>query len=473
MVDAHIKATIGYLRVSDASGLSEEMRAQGADNQVRNLKSIIARTNIDIGDATRAFTTIRESPLSAPHKQELLHAVHTRVGAPLSSTIEPDNKGQHHKYIFNYMTEAVWHKQCDPSCSELDRCIDMIKLCHQIGLYFPDAITVKTIVSTMLMAHGTSPTPFGAKALYDLFVSQNKQRRPLKKSAAMSEQVFPESVEAFIDLHPDRYHAAAKPVRSRVSSQEVTFLAPTLAARSTHTFLRSSTTMQTGMQPAFHMGAASSSMNAPNPMNQMMMLAQHMFNAMQPRQDSVFPTRNVQRAQTVFPLTDGNVRGDSSGVPLAIHDVGGGADGVGGDAATLESEDKRSELDKLLDISLTAGKTVKIGKATPKKKTAPTAVAAPKTPVVKSVLKKPAAASESLLVFTAHSPPKIGTPCPFMFLGCKVLCTSSAYRVFPKPGQSPYDKQFKHKSDKTAAFKAMIEFCKKPSIPKDSKNYVK
>jgi hypothetical protein len=91
---------------------------------------------------------------------------------------------------------------------------------------------------------------------------------------------------------------------------------------------------------------------------------------------------------------------------------------------------------------------------------------------VKSVLKKPAA-SESLLVFTAHSPPKIGTPCPFIFLGCKVLCTSSAYRVFPKPGQSPYDKQFKHKSDKTAAFKAMIEFCKKPSIPKDSKNYVK
>ena len=53
MVDAHIKATIGYLRVSDASGLSEEMRAQGADNQVRNLNSIIARTNIDIGDATR------------------------------------------------------------------------------------------------------------------------------------------------------------------------------------------------------------------------------------------------------------------------------------------------------------------------------------------------------------------------------------------------------------------------------------
>jgi hypothetical protein len=466
MVDAHIKATIGYLRVSDASGLSEEMRAQGADNQVRNLKSIIARTNIDIGDATRAFTTINESPLSAPHKQELLHAVHTRVGAPLSSTTDSDNKGQHHKYIFNYMTEAVWHKQCDPSCSELDRCIDMVKLCHQIGLYFPDAITVKTIVSTMLMAHGTSPTPFGAKALYDLFVSQNKQRRPLKKFAAMSEQVFPESVEAFIDLHPDKYHAAAKPVRSRVSSQEVTFLAPTLAARSTHTFLRSSTTMQTGMQPAFHMGAASSSMMPANPMNQMMMLAQHMVNAMQPRQDIVFPTRNIQRAQTVLALTDGTDHGDRSDA------VGGGADGVGGDAATLESEDKRSELDKLLDISLSAGKTVKIGKATPKKKTAPAAVAAPKTAVVKSVLKKPAA-SESLPVFTASSPPKIGTPCPFIFLGCKVLCTSTAYRVFPKPGQSVYDKSIKHISDKPAAFKAMIEFCKNPSIPKDSKNYVK
>ena len=142
------------------------------------------------------------------------------------------------------------------------------------------------------------------------------------------------------------------------------------------------------------------------------------------------------------------------------------------DACATESRIKRSELDKLLDISLTAGKPVKIGKATPKKKTAPTAVAAPKTPVVKSVLKKPAA-SESLLVFTAHSPPKIGTPCPFIFLGCKVLCTSTAYRVFPKPGQSVYDKSFKHISDKTAAFKAMIEFCKKPSIPKDSKHYVK
>jgi hypothetical protein len=224
--------------------------------------------------------------------------------------------------------------------------------------------------------------------------------------------------------------------------------------------------MQTGMQPAFHMGAASSSMMPANPMNQMMMLAQHMVNAMQPRQDIVFPTRNIQRAQTVLALTDGTDHGDRSDA------VGGGADGVGGDAATLESEDKRSELDKLLDISLSAGKTVKIGKATPKKKTAPAAVAAPKTAVVKSVLKKPAA-SESLPVFTASSPPKIGTPCPFIFLGCKVLCTSTAYRVFPKPGQSVYDKSIKHISDKPAAFKAMIEFCKNPSIPKDSKNYVK
>jgi hypothetical protein len=479
MVDAHIKAAIDYLRVAEASGISDDMRAQGVDNQIRNIKSIIAHTSIDIGDATRAFTTISESSLSAPHKQELLHAVHTRVGAPLSSTTDSDNKGQQHKYIFNYMTEAGWQKQCDPNCSELERCIDMIKLCHQIGLYFPDVITLKTIVSTMLMAHGTSPTPLGAKALYDLFVSQNKQRRPLKKFADMSEQVFPESVASFIELHPDKYHEAAKPVRSRVSGQEVTFLAPTLAARNTHTFLRSSSasTMQTGMQPAFHMGAASSSMNTMNPM---MMLAQHMFNAMQPRQDcvfspmqdGVFSPRRSPRAQQAPALTDESVHGDSSGAPLPLKDKGDDADGVGGDATTLGSEDKRSELDKLLDINLNAGKPVKIGAPTPKKKPTPPAVASPKTPVVKSCLKKPAA-SESLLVFTAHSPPKLGTPCPFMFLGCKVLCTASAYRVFPKPGKSVYDKSFKHSPSKATAFKAMIEFCKKPSIPKDSKNYVK
>ena len=106
-----------------------------------------------------------------------------RAGMSSSIGSDGETKGQKHYFIFNYLPASLWDKQSSRALSELDRSIEMVKFCHSIGLYFPDALTIKTIVTTMILAQSSSPTVTAAKALYDTFNTQNKARRPLKKVA--------------------------------------------------------------------------------------------------------------------------------------------------------------------------------------------------------------------------------------------------------------------------------------------------
>ena len=76
--------------------------------------------------------------------------------------------------------------------------------------------------------------------------------------------------------------------------------------------------------------------------------------------------------------------------------------------------------------------------------------------------------------FPKNKPPSFGVELPFIFNGCKVLKGSSRFRVIPRPGESVYDKAFHITAgNEKEAWGNMIDYCKKPVIPKSSKNYVK
>ena len=69
---------------------------------------------------------------------------------------------------------------------------------------------------------------------------------------------------------------------------------------------------------------------------------------------------------------------------------------------------------------------------------------------------------------------KFGTSLPCVYNGCKIYAGSGRFRVVPFPGLSVYDRTFMfNDKNKSKVWGNVIDYCKKPSIPKSSANYVK
>ncbi len=89
-----------------------------------------------------------------------------------------------------------------------------------------------------------------------------------------------------------------------------------------------------------------------------------------------------------------------------------------------------------------------------------------KTPVGKVVMKKPSCKVHDCA-------PKFGTPLPCIFNGCKIYASSDACRVTPRPGKSKKDKQFAFTADtKEQSWASVIKYCRNPTIPSTSANFV-
>ena len=503
MVDIAIKASIAYVRASEVAGTPGEAMDTVKEHQVANLRAMIAKMPICVSDATQAINVITDSPFSADHRMELMNAVHAKAqgGCVLSDVRVAAKATQQHLFIFNYLTEPCWVKQADRSASELDRTIDMVTLCHQIGLFFPDVLTMKTIVATMTLARDSSPTAAGCKALFDLLNMQNKQRRPLKKHAAVTASVFPESVLEFIALNATAY-GDDKPVASRVSAKEVALLAPTLAARKTHNLLKPS---PFAVRPSMQLDAAPSNANHLAMMAQM----QDWFRGFSCRSQPTSPATSLHRSGSLLALTDGSVDGAETQVvdhrtpPAKLRRLGAhiwddtipsdaahaapagaaaaseAADASEGaaasEAATVPTEGAAFDLDDVLDASLSAEKEKKAkakAKKAPTEKKAPAAKKAKaKAKAAAKVLKPSVLKTPEPPVWTHGPPPKFGTELPCEYNGCKIYKGADKFRVMPKPGKSKYDKSFAFKPTEAAAWRKVIEFCKKPTIPSDSVNF--
>ena len=128
------------------------------------------------------------------------------------------------------------------------------------------------------------------------------------------------------------------------------------------------------------------------------------------------------------------------------------------------NDEDEDEVEDEIDRMIAKGSAT--SKATSKKRSSEPSKAKPS-------LKKPRAEVGDN-AFEKNKPPKFGTQLPLVFNKCRVYESPGKYRVVPFPGQSRYDKSFsfgtKSKSD---VWKDVIEYCKKPSIPKDSKNAIK
>jgi hypothetical protein len=479
MITNAVNASIAYIRASRSAGTKAEDMPEIMAGQVASLKTVIVNAQYDTADATSAMIVLGDAPFVDEHRADLVAHIHAKtqsgasnVGGPMKNS----NAAQVHRFLYNYMTSAIWDKQADRNCTEMDRVSDMVTLCHRIGLYFPDVTSRKIIVAIMILAHGTSPSPRGAKAMYDLFATINNDRRPLKKHAATTMSIYPEKITSFIDVHPTLYAADAQPVVSRLSKNDVDDLASTIPVRKTSALLRTDACMNTSMNlPTI--GMPSSSNANPMLMNMFMTMMRNATGGADAR-DGDTPLTMLRR-RGMMQLTDSAphqhaLTDERQPLLAAIGDQSSVTDSAGassdchhdahiaaGIATPVGNSGVETDIDALLDAGLGARQPPA------KKPKLATAVAA--------VMKKPAraTAATAVAIFDRSSPPKFGTQCPCIFNKCKIYEASTKFRVVPAPDRSAYDKPFTfNAASKKTAWASLIKYCLNPSIPKGSKNYV-
>jgi len=73
------------------------------------------------------------------------------------------------------------------------------------------------------------------------------------------------------------------------------------------------------------------------------------------------------------------------------------------------------------------------------------------------------------------TPPKLtGLVLPCLFNKCKIYGTDKKFRVYPRPNESKYDRGFAFTTaTKAKVWEKVVEYCKKPTIPKTSPNFIK
>ena len=482
----HVRAAIGYINMSSSTGSVGDHLRQIQNRQVQNLKAVFANIVPTLPDVTASIEAVRESTFDPDHKDALYAVIHAKActtSAPDGSAVD-SSPSQKNYFIYNYMPESLWTVLSNRASSELDRVTRFVKFSHSIGLYFHDAYTRKIMVAIMVTALGSSPTPSGCKALYDLLSRINEQRRPKKRFATLTLSTFPEDVQQFVVLYPHAYAPEEQPVPPRVSIDDVVSLAPSLAARNTNGLLKGqheqSVTLPCARMPSHSYSNAdfpdmSGIMQHPL-MAMMAMTMQHhaAANAAATRPPRPDPTPR-------FPaIKDGSL--ESTPPATDTHNDGGAQVGTSGDGASAEvvtdpatvGDDidamlEKAGVNKHNSVSATAS-----AKAGPKPKTIGPATLIAKRPASSTSVastKKPKV-SASVLFDDVKKPPPFGTPCPFVFNGCKVYGPSNKneFRVCPAPSASRYDRKFIVKDQTT--WTTMIDYCKKPWIPKDSANYV-
>ena len=484
MITNAINSAIAYINVSRRVHTGTVAMATLITSQVTALKSAINQAPYDMADATTAIETIGGAPFENEHRDALVACIHAKTQKGVvagGGSAHNSAAGQTHRYIFNYMTASVWDKQGDRNCTEMDRAIDMVGLCHKIGLYFPDVTSRKLIVATMMLAHGTSPSPRGAKALYDMVATINNDRRPLKKYAATPMSTYPENSATFIEVHPTLYATDDQPVPSRLTKLDVNGLAASIPVRNTSNLLKHPDASSMSLMRLPTIGMPSSSSNASMMMNMFMnMMQSQQRNGGADAHDSELPLTMLRRRGPMS-LTDSVPQhAESALIGGRVPSLAAIADGSSQHTAT----DSASPADASHDTSITAGIATPIGGSgvetdidrmlndgalalqPPKKKQKLATAAA-------AVMKKPARAT-AVAIFDRSSPPKFGTQCPCVFNKCKIYEVSTKFRVVPAPDRSAYDKAFPfNAASKKTAWASLIKYCLKPSIPKDSKNYVK
>ena len=476
-----ISAAIAYIEASEAAGTPTELLASIKSDRVNNLKSMLGKTKPSLEDTTAAISLIGSTTaFIQEQKQSLLGAIHTKVQ---TSSIDNNegadaSKAQAHRYVENYITDALYTilgNTAIPEEERIDAFVDFLQLRN--GCKFPDVASRKRFIAIIFLCAGTRATASALKACYDKFAVTNIRKRKFRQHVPTTMRTFPENPKDFVSLHPCLYLEGQPYTTSRLSSSEIDEVVAMTSARKTNNLIacrtldRSDASVVLPVGPHAH--GAGSSMDMPSSMMQMMGHMMQMMHGSNVRRDPgespvnfTFGPYGAPRPRTQ--IQDGPSFGGAGG-PGASH---GGPPPLPDSSETDEVTERVDECEHQKDgedddiDAMISNKLAKVAKDGPKK--------VGKLPVKKQAKKGGKSQAKKCVednAFPLNKPPKVGTPLPLSFNGCRVYGSDAKYRVVPFPGKSPYDKEFGFKAaDKSKAWARVIAYCKQPEIPTTSAN---
>ena len=484
-MEGAIGAAIEFINVSVRAGSHGAMLDVLVSNQVSHLKHMFSRMSVSVPEATKAISLLDDrAPFSLSQKSELLEAIHTTAANSSDVTVAVNGKTQTNIFFYNYIPEWAWTIFLDKDSSEDDRVHTSVDILHITGNRYPCDDTKKVMVATMLAAFGGRVTHQSAHAMFKLIGTVNTIKRVPRKDEPLTMKRFPQNVKEFLSLHPNCYPPDKLPVVNRISEQIIRDTVPFVASRKNNALLKSSTPSDAIVAaPSCHPNG----MMAPNQIQAMMHASivqgmSQLFGRMCGGDDGDLPNlrTNVKRPRTVAPdaltFSSPNGANDNRSSGRSAHIEPEASDAVteshDDDEIGLDATSAMADVDGMISTAV-AGATAKA-----KAKAKPTA-ASPKVCKAKPAMATPPCTPMKVKKGSPHtydSRPKFGTPCPMTYKGCKVYdaATKSMWRVVPKPGQSPYDKQFKYGGKaKAKVWLDVLKYCERPTIPSTSANYVK
>ena len=507
-MEGMLKASFAFIEASIAAGTNGARLSKLVCDQLQSLKTNIGRMSNDLNDATCALALIADTcPFDAEQRAELVDVIQTTLSMG-AHACNADSKNQEHLHTYNYYTESIWNVILNtPDVEEVFK--TLINLFHKIGLRYPSEPSKKVVVATIMAARRKAVSHHGAWCMLKQFTRLNNTMRKTRKDQALTMHAFPYAVADFQRLYPHAYDEDAPPVDCRLDPQLIKDAVPFVVARSTNSLLR-----QEGHGTGSYGSVTGDAMLPSRPqtfehmmqgcMRQMMMGVMSMhpgFNASNASGSGDVPmTFNTPSKKLKALANEPPACGTGQFVPPGSHGGASSAqppicdhvdDGRGDSHEQLA--DAADDIDKMLDVAMSGGKAAAThggdDKAKPhcKSKAKPSAMKVMKVvgahpeamkgaPAMKAAKVAPPKAKKDDSTIVYDKPPKFGSALPCVFNGCKIYESVSGkkYRVVPKPGVSPYDRQFSYASDgKQKAWSAVVKYCTHPFIPKTSCNFAK
>ena len=512
-----IKAAIQYIEASRQAETQAQTMVTITQHRVDNLKLMLGRMPHDLTDMTNAISTLgATTAFTSEQRTSLVQSIHAKMQDEDAHAQEGGvvAKGQSHKFVEHYLTAKVYDKLEDKSITEEVRVQCLINFLHnQNGCKYPDVATRKRCVAILMLANDVTPTPNGAKACFDLFAKINVQLRGIRNHIPCTMRHFPEDPKDFTMLHPGLYDAEDPPTPSRFSRARIDEVCTIVSARNSNKLLASASSVRTSScvlpanknidDPMRHMMELSG-----NPlMRGMMQLFAHMSNGGQPHDKAPDITIDYRpRSPTQRGTSSASLGGQpqstllSPPAPLGDEPMSqlsppgqavaeGGmpprlrqalADGGGEAAASKNGKVGGPSIEDDIDDMLNGSK-----KPTTKKDVM--IDAAKKPPQKENCGKRKGdgkdvddrankrAKTTKDYGTNLKTPPKFaGLVLPCLFNKCKIYGTDKKFRVYPRPNESKYDKTFAFTAKtKAQAWEKVIEYCKKPEIPRSSSNFIK
>ena len=467
-----LQATIEYIKATKLTGLCSEADLDTIiADRVQNLVMVFAKSDgNNMTESAATITLLSESNIfSEEQKKVLMKAIQS--SSTSDGTKSTRGPGQTNTFFEHYMTASIYEKLRNQT--EQDKIRTIVEFAQNtLGLRHPDVPTRKRIVACVVLSAGMQSSFDDLKCIYDSFSTYNVKYRKAMPHLTSSCSIFPRDPSEFMRLHPGRFAEDDMPVACRIDAAKLTHIATIVPVRKTNSMLADASKSPTDaivLQKKTPTNA---------PLMQMQQCFAGMMQMIMNNQSKHTPIRFVgpSTASTDSPSSPEPSNSSqplalpappTSHAPLALPAPPvlpvspAPAPQIGCDPANDEDDD---EIEDEIDRMIAKGSAT--SKATSKKR--PSEPSAAKLP-----LKKPRKEADDN-AFAKNNPPKFGTKLPLVFNKCRVYESPGKYRVVPFPGQSRYDKSFSFVTkSKPDVWKDVIEYCKKPSIPKDSKNAIK